>query len=296
MYYMLVMKQIDINPLSVGYAEYKRDFEQKHPVLSMLMHDYGCDWYPGILNRMLRRRPKVWQRGYWLDSETERFARLIAEICEDTGLVSRAAFVPADKVRVINDLGLEVGLMPVIRSSIECSFSCSLGPEEVDANTDMTFGEFVERIRNRTGTVREFESEKVRVKPWCFNKAFRRRCLTNWGRRFDVERAIEKSINAHLAGRGDTWGVGFWSNNEVERVAHRCAEILCEEYGLKSSNFIPEDSVSLLFKIDTETESEALASIEVDFGIEVDWSIFHNRMDIVFRELVEEIVPFVEKK
>lgn len=65
---------------------------------------------------------------------------------------------------------------------------------------------------------------------------------------------------------------------------------------MKSSNFIPEDSVSLLFKIDTETESEALASIEVDFGIEVDWSIFHNRMDIVFRELVEEIVPFVEKK
>lgn len=296
MCHMLVKKQIDIKPLSIGCAEYKRDFEQKHPVLSMLMHDYGCDWYPGVLNRMLRRRPEVWQCGYWLDRETERVARLIAEICEDTGLVSRAAFVPADKVRVINDLGLEVGLMPVIRPSIECLFSCRLGPEEVDAHTDMTLGEFVERIRNRTGTVREFEFEKVKVKPWRFNKEFRRQCLTNWGRRLDVERAIEKSINMYLVGREETWGVKFWPNDEVERVARRCAEILCEEYGLKSSNFVPDDSVSLLFKIDTETESEVLASIEADFGIEVDWSVFHNRMDIVFRELVEEILPFVEKK
>ena len=290
------MKQIEIIPLSVGYEEYKRGFEQKHPILSMLMHDYGCDWYPGILNRMLRRRPKVWQKGYWLDCGSERVARLIAKICEDTGLVSRATFVPADKVRVINDLGLEVGLMPVIRPLIEWRFSCRLGPEEVDVHTDMSLGEFVERIRNRTGTVREFDFEKVKVKPWCFNKAFRRRCLTSWGRRFDVERAIEKSINAHLAGRENTWGVGFWPNNEVEQIARECAEIFCEEYGLKSSNFVPDDSVSLLFKVDTETESEALESIETELGVEIDWKVFHSRMDITFRELVEEIVPFVEKK
>lgn len=288
-------KEIKIRPLSVGHVEFERNFEQKHPFLSLFIHDYGCDWYPNVLNRTLRRRPDVWNVGHWANSESETVAKSIAGICEQTGLVTRAAFVPDDKVRVINDIGLEVGLMPVVRPLIEFLFSCKLGVEEVDAHTDMSFGEFVERIRNCRGTVKRFEFAKERVRPWYFDQTLRRKCLTQWGRRLDAERVIEKSINASLENRLTTWGVGFWPNEEIERVARSCAEILREEYGLKSSAFIPEDSLSLLFKIDTETESEALMSIESELGAKIDWHVFHSRMDITFRDFVEGIFPFIEK-
>ena len=61
------------------------------------------------LKKQLLKRPDVWGVGLWPDEETESIAKKVAECISDSACTELLAFIPQDKLRIIELLDYEWG-------------------------------------------------------------------------------------------------------------------------------------------------------------------------------------------
>lgn len=109
------------------------------------------EYYLADINRQLATRPEVWGVGLWPDAEIERVARGIAELWVSYGDVKRAAFIPDDKLRIIDFADCEWGLVTSTLTGIEREFNCKIAVEELRCDSQMTFGDLARMVKEREG-------------------------------------------------------------------------------------------------------------------------------------------------
>lgn len=101
------------------------------------------------LNAQLAARPEVWGVGLWPDEESERIAHKLASSFDLVCDIPVPAFIPADRIQVMNALEYEWGLFDYVLQWVESWYGCKIKIEELIDRPEMTFGEFVQLVRER---------------------------------------------------------------------------------------------------------------------------------------------------
>ena len=99
-------------------------------------------------------------------------------------------------------------------------------------------------------------------------------------------------ISEQLAARPNVWGVGLWPDEETERIAQKCAEVLANNFGLTAFSFVPEDSLINLIEIwgtDKEGLEWAIRDMEDALGSTLADCAIDLGGDVPFREVVMAI-------
>ena len=99
-------------------------------------------------------------------------------------------------------------------------------------------------------------------------------------------------ISEQLAARPNVWGVGLWPDEETERIAQKCAEVLANNFGLTAFSFVPEDSLINLIDIwgtDKEGLEWAITDMEDALGSTLADRAINLGGDVPFREVVMAI-------
>ena len=124
--------------------------EKKRPWWSLwsLFHD-PCSAHSKSLNAQLAARPEVWGVGLWPDEESELIAHKLALSFDLVADVPVPAFIPADCIQVMNALEYEWGLFGYVLQWVESWYGCKIKIEELIDRPEMTFGEFVQLVRER---------------------------------------------------------------------------------------------------------------------------------------------------
>lgn len=105
---------------------------------------------PKAQNAQLDIRPDVWDLGLWIDPQEERIAKTFASICENSGLVARAAFIPDDPMNVIDLAGIGCGgLLAGVMPLFERACRCKIGFKELNEDPSMSFRQFVRLVKER---------------------------------------------------------------------------------------------------------------------------------------------------
>lgn len=120
-----------------------------------------------------------------------------------------------------------------------------------------------------------------------------RRCLSSV---FLRDFALSQCLRDQLKARPNVWGKGLWPDAESEAVGKICAESFDWGYGTDSTNFIPEDSLRMIFAMD-EDEGMASGSVDVsisyDMGFKIPDAVY---CAVTLGEMVQQIVSLRHKR
>ena len=121
-------------------------------------------YYRDQLNKQLAKRPEVWGRGFWPDEESEEIAKKVAEFIAECGETEQKAFVPQDKLRIIDLFDYEWGAIREVLESTNEEFDCDIDMEELLPHEEMTLGEFVALVKARKGSGKKAAVSAVSAK------------------------------------------------------------------------------------------------------------------------------------
>ena len=81
-----------------------------------------------------------------------------------------------------------------------------------------------------------------------------------------------KSLRRQMRERPDVWGIGFWEDEQDERIARTCADLMARSWGLPNNRLIPEDDLCLAMSFG-EDDPMPFSEIEESFRFvfEQDW-------------------------